>query len=50
MSQPFFEFTVVDERTIQDKIFDVLIELDFFIDRFSQIKDEVTEIWEELDQ
>lgn len=38
-----------DARTIQDKLFDVLMELDYFVDRISEIKNEIAEIWEGMD-
>lgn len=52
MSFPVFDFPILPEeqRTIQDKLFDVLMELDYLLERLQGVKNEVTEIWEELDE
>jgi hypothetical protein len=50
MPLPIFEFTIPEPRNVQDRLYDVLMELDYFVDRIGEIKDEITEIWEGIDE
>lgn len=49
MPLPIFEFVVPDPRSVQDRLFDVLMELDYFVDRIGEIKNEIAEIWEGIE-
>lgn len=49
MPLPILEFTEPETRSVQDRLFEVLMALDDFVDRIAEIKDEIAEIWEGID-